>query len=126
MFKYNSFRCSDNPGLCSGHICLNTKGHFKCECHPGYELRDFIYCKATDKEKASLLFAHREDIRHYDITSKRPHHYSLYSKLRAAIALDFSIKGNYLIWSDVADKIIYIAKLSKDKRKFKIQFKISF
>ncbi len=39
----------DNPDACS-QICINLKGDFKCECHPGYEMDPVSKtCKAEGK-----------------------------------------------------------------------------
>lgn len=38
--------CED-PDACS-QICVNYKGYFKCECHPGYEMDTLTKnCKAV-------------------------------------------------------------------------------
>jgi len=28
--------CAENPSLCENGRCLNTKGHYRCLCNPGY------------------------------------------------------------------------------------------
>lgn len=39
----------ENPDACS-QICINLKGDFKCECHPGYEMDPVSKtCKAEGK-----------------------------------------------------------------------------
>ena len=57
------------------------------------------------------MFANRHDIRTLDISQKHEHqHYnSLYSDLSSTISVDYSLKDNYLIWSDVANETLFIA-----------------
>lgn len=110
--------CKTVTGICSGHPCVNTKGHFKCECLPGYQVKDHVFCKLIDKDHSSLLFSNRHDLRLIslaDDTGSRPagHYDLLYTGQNASVALDFSWRGNYLVWSDVFDEKIYIAKLNK-------------
>lgn len=108
--------CTEVYGSCSGHSCRNTKGHFKCSCNEGYELADHRYCKATGQK--ALIFANRVDIRRLELTQSGHQHYnSLYGNLRSTVALDYSLHGNYLVWSDVAEEKIYIAALNKSEGK---------
>lgn len=45
--------CED-PDACS-QICVNYKGYFKCECHPGYEMDTLTKnCKAVGTDTARL------------------------------------------------------------------------
>ena len=113
-------RCVEDYGLCSGHICLNLKGHFKCECFDGYEVRDHRFCKVKGEEKPLLMFANRHDIRTLDISQKHDHqHYnSLYSDLSSTISVDYSLKDNYLIWSDVANETLFIAPFDSKQKTF--------
>lgn len=113
-------RCEEHYGLCSGHICLDLKGHFKCECFDGYEIKDHRFCKAKGEEKPLLMFANRHDIRTLDISLKHRHqHYnSLYSELSSTISVDYSLKDNYLIWSDVANEKMFIAPFNTSQTTF--------
>ncbi|CAG2164066.1 unnamed protein product [Oppiella nova] len=112
--------CAEHYGLCSGHICLNLKGHFKCECFDGYEIRDHRFCKIKGEEKPLLMFANRHDIRTLDISQKHKHqHYQpLYSHLSSTIGIDYSLRDNYLIWSDVANEKIFIAPYNSSHKTF--------
>ena len=106
--------CEEIVGLCSGHKCRNTKGHFKCECNEGYEVSEHRFCKASGLK--SLLFANRIDIRQLELGEANSQHYnSLYDGLRSTVALDYSIQGNYLVWSDVAEEKIFVAVLNKSE-----------
>lgn len=68
------------------------------------------------------MFANRVDIRHLDLhqPAQSQHYSSLYNGLRSTVALDYSIRGNYIIWSDVADEKIFIATLNKTEGKILI------
>lgn len=46
VFPTDIDECQD-PDACS-QICVNYKGYFKCECHPGYEMDTLTKnCKAV-------------------------------------------------------------------------------
>lgn len=115
--------CNDVPGTCSGHPCINTKGHFKCQCLPGYEVKEHKYCKLKTASEAFLLTTTRKDIRSLSLapavfpffSHRRQHYIDYYDKLAAAVATDYSLQGNYLIWSDVQQEKLYIALLDKNK-----------
>lgn len=113
-------RCEQHYGLCSGHICLNLKGHFKCECFDGYEVKDHRFCKAKGEERPLLMFANRHDIRTLDISQqpKHQHYVSLYSELSSTISVDYSLVDNYLIWSDVANEKLFIAPFDHKRKTF--------
>ena len=66
------------------------------------------------------MFANRHDIRTLDISQKNRHqHYnSLYSELSSTISVDYSLKDNYLIWSDVANEKIYIAPFNQTRKTY--------
>src|SRR5688572_30274044 len=110
------YRCKEVVGVCSGHKCRNTKGHFKCECNEGYELSEHSSCKAKGNRKG-LVFAHRLDIRYLDLMHPNDNYKALYNGLRSTVALDYNIKQNYLVWSDVAEEKIYIGALNKSEGK---------
>lgn len=114
--------CTDIPGTCSGHPCTNTKGHFKCHCKEGYEVKEHKYCKLKTALEAYLLATTRRDIRTVSLTpafpyfSHRKSHYDdYYDNLRSAVAIDYSLTGNYLIWSDVVEEKMYIGLLNKSR-----------
>ena len=45
--------CED-PDACS-QICVNYKGYFKCECHPGYEMDSVTKnCKAVGMDTSGV------------------------------------------------------------------------
>ena len=129
-------RCVDTYGLCSGHICLNLKGHFKCQCFDGYQVRGHRFCKSKSKEKPLLMFANRHDIRILDILPVYPnvsgsdehihhnhhnhhiHYTSLYSQLSSTISIDYSLKDNYIIWSDVSNENLFIAPLNSSEKTY--------
>ena len=66
------------------------------------------------------MFANRHDIRTLDISQKHRHqHYQpLYSELSSTISIDYSLKDNYLIWSDVANEKIFIAPYNSSHKTF--------
>lgn len=108
--------CQEDPGLCSGHVCINLKGHFKCQCFDGYEVsKDHKTCIVkAGSGRPALIFSNRADIRRFELTGHQ--HYSpLYTKLKSAVAIDYSLRGNYLIWSDVVEEKMFIGKLNLTK-----------
>jgi integrin beta 2 len=114
--------CSDILGTCSGHPCTNTKGHFKCHCKEGYEVKEHKYCKLKTAAEGYLLATTRRDIRTVSLgpafpyyTHRRSHYDDFYDNLRSAVAIDYSLTGNYLIWSDVVEEKMYIGRLNKSK-----------
>lgn len=117
--------CQEDSGLCSGHICINLKGHYKCECNGGYVLKDHKYCKINTPERPTLLFTNRHNIRSIDLpsnnatkvkTSPKARRYApLYEMLSSATAFDYNIKNNYIVWSDVVEEAINIAPLDPTK-----------
>ena len=95
----------ETPGVCSQN-CINEKGTFKCQCVDGYlrDPRDHTRCKAMEGH-ASLLFAHRHDIRkisldHHEMTA-------IVNDTKSATALDFVFRTGMIFWSDVSDQKIY-------------------
>lgn len=98
---------------------MNSVGGYKCDCYPGYEVYAHKYCKIKNGERPYLVFANRRDIRILDLSSNQHQHYNqLYSDLRSTIAIDYSLRGNFLIWSDVAEEKIYIGPLHENKTAF--------
>uniref|UniRef100_T1KXL9 EGF-like domain-containing protein n=1 Tax=Tetranychus urticae TaxID=32264 RepID=T1KXL9_TETUR len=115
---YDIDECTENFGVCSNHKCFNTKGSFKCECFDGYLLVDHRFCRVKTNEQPLIVFANRHDIRQAHLPANRsgPRHYApLYRELSSTVAIDYNLKGNYLVWSDVSDEMIYIGKLNKSK-----------
>ncbi|XP_076462276.1 low-density lipoprotein receptor-like [Babylonia areolata] len=98
------------PGTCS-QTCFNTKGSFKCECLPGYELLHHHTCKALEGEP-ELLLADRKDLRRYNLYTKK---YTLLiddKQVEGAVALDFHFKKNTVFWTDVTKEQIMKVDLS--------------
>ncbi|XP_054164985.1 very low-density lipoprotein receptor-like [Oppia nitens] len=116
----NIDECAEQYGLCSGHMCFDQKGHYKCQCFDGYEVKDHRFCKIKGEEKPLLVFANRHDIRTLDISHKHKHqHYlQLYAGLASTIGIDYSIKDNYIIWSDVTNEKLFIAPLNNSHKTF--------
>ncbi|XP_038048622.1 very low-density lipoprotein receptor-like isoform X1 [Patiria miniata] len=96
--------CKTIPGICSQR-CDNLEGHYKCTCDDGYILEHNTHCRATGPDPL-ILFANRHDIRSFDVHTRlyRP----LYSNLESAVALDFDVQSDSLLWTDVADEKIYV------------------
>ena len=115
--------CEEVKGTCSGHPCTNTNGHYKCECLDGYQLEEDKYCRLKTASDAFILTTTRKDIRRLSLVPsvfpyfrfRKQHLVDQYNGLESAVAIDYSIPGNYLIWSDVKEEKIYIALLDKSK-----------
>ncbi|XP_054530117.1 fibrillin-3 isoform X19 [Pan troglodytes] len=45
--------CTENPGVCTNGICVNTDGSFRCECPFGYSL-DFTGINCVDADECSV------------------------------------------------------------------------
>ncbi|XP_052610644.1 fibrillin-3 isoform X2 [Peromyscus californicus insignis] len=45
--------CAENPGICTGGLCVNTDGSFHCECPLGYSL-DFSSITCVDIDECTL------------------------------------------------------------------------
>ncbi|PNI18364.1 FBN3 isoform 4 [Pan troglodytes] len=45
--------CTENPGVCTNGICVNTDGSFRCECPFGYSL-DFTGINCVDTDECSV------------------------------------------------------------------------
>lgn len=112
--------CDNWHGICSGQPCVNLKGHFKCECLPGYELSEHFHCKMTDPQETSMLFTNGQDIRILTLSPEgdevdNSHFDSLFTELDRAVAIDYNLRGNYIIWSEMFEGKIYIGKLNKSR-----------
>lgn len=112
--------CTEVFGICSGHPCFNTKGHFKCQCLPGYDVsKDHKACRIRSSSDAFLLFSNRADIRQLSLTphhvSTHQHYIGLYKDLKSVVAIDYSLRDNLVVWSDVVEEKILIAKLNASR-----------
>ncbi|XP_073936170.1 low-density lipoprotein receptor-related protein 8 isoform X6 [Castor canadensis] len=102
--------CED-PDACS-QICVNYKGYFKCECHPGYEMDTLTKnCKAVVGKSPSLIFTNRHEVRRIDLVKRD---YSrLIPMLKNVVALDVEVATNRIYWCDLSYRKIYSAYMDK-------------
>nr|XP_023485543.1 low-density lipoprotein receptor-related protein 8 isoform X7 [Equus caballus] len=102
--------CED-PDTCS-QICVNYKGYFKCECHPGYEMDTLTKnCKAVAGRSPSLIFTNRHEVRRIDLVKRD---YSrLIPMLKNVVALDVEVATNRIYWCDLSYRKIYSAYMDK-------------
>ncbi|KAM7097525.1 low-density lipoprotein receptor-related protein 8 isoform 6-T6 [Molossus nigricans] len=102
--------CED-PDACS-QICVNYKGYFKCECHPGYEMDTLTKnCKAVAGRSPSLIFTNRHEVRRIDLVKRD---YSrLIPTLKNVVALDVEVATNRIYWCDLSYRKIYSAYMDK-------------
>ncbi|XP_026964294.1 low-density lipoprotein receptor-related protein 8 isoform X10 [Sagmatias obliquidens] len=102
--------CED-PDACS-QICVNYKGYFKCECHPGYEMDTLTKnCKAVAGRSPSLIFTNRHEVRRIDLVKRD---YSrLIPMLKNVVALDVEVATNRIYWCDLSYRKIYSAYMDK-------------
>ncbi|XP_012970410.1 low-density lipoprotein receptor-related protein 8 isoform X9 [Mesocricetus auratus] len=102
--------CQD-PDACS-QICVNYKGYFKCECHPGYEMDSLTKnCKAVAGKSPSLIFTNRHEVRKIDLVKRD---YSrLIPMLKNVVSLDVEVATNRIYWCDLSYRKIYSAHMDK-------------
>ncbi|XP_076790634.1 low-density lipoprotein receptor-related protein 8 isoform X7 [Arvicanthis niloticus] len=102
--------CQD-PDACS-QICVNYKGYFKCECHPGYEMDTLTKnCKAVAGKSPTLIFTNRHEVRRIDLVKRD---YSrLIPMLKNVVALDVEVATNRIYWCDLSYRKIYSAHMDK-------------
>nr|XP_048309259.1 low-density lipoprotein receptor-related protein 8 isoform X9 [Myodes glareolus] len=102
--------CQD-PDACS-QICVNYKGYFKCECHPGYEMDTLTKnCKAVVGKSPSLIFTNRHEVRRIDLVKRD---YSrLIPTLKNVVSLDVEVATNRIYWCDLSYRKIYSAPMDK-------------
>ncbi|XP_057639564.1 low-density lipoprotein receptor-related protein 8 isoform X5 [Chionomys nivalis] len=102
--------CQD-PDACS-QICVNYKGYFKCECHPGYEMDALTKnCKAVVGKSPSLIFTNRHEVRRIDLVKRD---YSrLIPMLKNVVSLDVEVATNRIYWCDLSYRKIYSAPMDK-------------
>ncbi|UXI21207.1 Nose resistant to fluoxetine protein 6 [Sarcoptes scabiei] len=62
--------CAENKiaNYCD-HICINTDGHYRCDCHQGYDLVNNSTCKAKTQSPI-LFFSTGLDIHGYDLRAQ--------------------------------------------------------
>lgn len=86
----------DEPDVCS-QICINTRGGYKCECHPGYQIEKHYYCRASG-EQPWLYYANRRDIRRLRTDSRYME--IIVSETTNSIALDIDYEDGLMFWTD--------------------------
>ncbi|KAI2667258.1 Low-density lipoprotein receptor-related protein 8 [Labeo rohita] len=96
----------ENPDACS-QICINLKGDFKCECHPGYEMDPVSKtCKAEGKSPY-LMFTNRHEIRRIDLVKRD--YTQVVPTQKNAVAIDIDVAANRMYWCDRFQHKIYSA-----------------
>ncbi|GMS84654.1 hypothetical protein PENTCL1PPCAC_6829, partial [Pristionchus entomophagus] len=102
-----------SPGRCDQN-CLNIDGSYKCSCHKGYQLvrRDGeaipSRCRAMGGDPLVLL-SNRAQIRQFDMVTNT--HVPLISSPGSAVAMDFHMDNQTLIWSDISLRKIMMCKI---------------
>ncbi|CAJ0586597.1 unnamed protein product, partial [Mesorhabditis spiculigera] len=104
--------CKEIPGVCD-QICKNTPGSYHCACHPGYKLSQgngsvATKCRALGGDPLVLL-SNRATIRQFDIVTNE--HQPLVRSPGSAVAMDFHLKNNTIIWSDISQQKILMCKM---------------
>ena len=96
-----------SPGVCSQR-CINRPGGFKCACLKGYlnDRRDRTRCRATEGH-ASLLFAHKSDIRRVALHRSSHDLTTIVNETRSSCAVDYVFKTGMVFWSDVMTQKLY-------------------
>ncbi|RWS20118.1 low-density lipoprotein receptor-like protein, partial [Leptotrombidium deliense] len=103
--------CEENALKCLSRKCYNTEGSFECDCGDPRQLSPIFPCKYKIDERPKILFATRNDIRIADFSfyMQRTRQTSvIHEHFKGAVALDYNLRSNYLLWSDVELKKIYI------------------
>jgi hypothetical protein len=100
------------PGTCS-QVCSNLEGGYKCECLSGYmkDPHDSTKCRAIEGH-ASLLFAHKTDIRKIDL-DRHNSMVSIVNDTRSSCAIDYNFRTGMIYWSDVMTQKIYKAPIDE-------------
>ena len=95
------------PGTCSQR-CVNRPGGFKCACLKGYlnDPRDRTRCRASEGH-ASLLFAHKSDIRRVALDRGNFDLTTIVNGTRSSCAVDYVFKTGMVFWSDVMTQKLY-------------------
>lgn len=102
-----------SPGRCD-QKCENTDGSYKCSCHSGYHLvkrpGEMIAsrCRAIGGDPLVLL-SNRAQIRQFDMTTNT--HVPLIQSPGSAVAMDFHMDNQTLIWSDITLRKIMMCKI---------------
>ncbi|KAF8363794.1 hypothetical protein PRIPAC_90717 [Pristionchus pacificus] len=111
-------KCKDvdecaSPGRCDQR-CHNTEGSYKCSCHRGYQLvrreGESIpsRCRAMGEDPLVLL-SNRAQIRQFDMVTNT--HVPLIQSPGSAVAMDFHMDNQTLIWSDITLRKIMMCKI---------------
>lgn len=103
--KYNlvNQKCEDvnecllERPLCS-HICVNTDGHYSCECDAGYSKDDLMYLCFAGGPEAKLFFTTRNEIKYLKIKTKEL--VTIATGVKEAHGVSFD--GTYLYWVETA------------------------
>ncbi|XP_046659437.1 low-density lipoprotein receptor-related protein 2 [Homalodisca vitripennis] len=110
IYPFNRKQCVDLDECALGlhkcsHICTNLNGTFSCSCQAGFTLVDGTsgVCRADDPN-ASVLFSNGEEIRAYEVTSKRE--IDVISQEKHIEALDFDPTMEMVFWVDSKERKI--------------------
>ncbi|GMT16834.1 hypothetical protein PFISCL1PPCAC_8131 [Pristionchus fissidentatus] len=101
------------PGRCD-QTCVNTDGAYTCSCNRGYQLtrrpgeKIASRCRAMGGDPLVLL-SNRAQIRQFDMITNT--HLPLISSPGSAVAMDFHMENETLIWSDISLKKIMMCKI---------------
>ncbi|RWS23197.1 low-density lipoprotein receptor-like protein, partial [Leptotrombidium deliense] len=108
--------CEENEIQCASRKCFNTEGSFECDCGEPRQLSPLYPCKYKNDEKPKILYATHKDIRIANVSFYNQHVQQtsvIHEPFKAAVALDYNLRSNYLLWSDVTLKKIYIGPIDK-------------
>ncbi|CAJ0932226.1 unnamed protein product, partial [Mesorhabditis belari] len=105
--------CKEIPGVCD-QLCQNLPGSYRCGCHRGYKLSQTkgglipTKCRAIGGDPLVLL-SNRATIRQFDIVTNV--HEALVQSPGSAVAMDFHLSNNTIIWSDITQQKILMCKV---------------
>ncbi|RWS23927.1 hypothetical protein B4U80_13292 [Leptotrombidium deliense] len=110
--------CLGITSVCGNMSCFNVHGSFECDCGENKTVHSLYPCKRQENEKPFILFVTNEDIRFTNISFYAMDINALdqlYHNVSKAVAVDYSLRSNYILWSDVSENKLFIGKFNKSK-----------
>ena len=88
------------------HFCLELNDYFKVICILSFCLIETIAFHRASEARASLLFAHKSDIRKISL-NKNHDMVAIVNDTRSSCAIDYNFRTGMIFWSDVMTQKIY-------------------